>query len=121
MAARFSLASLSCFAETLKMNLIPIYRWNGKYYGFIREGFLFDASGNYVGWLDAGNEIYRSDGTFLGELFDDNYVLGRVAGLRRIRKIPRIPPIRSIPPIPRIDRIGRLPVVGWCDALDEFI
>jgi hypothetical protein len=80
---------------------------------------LFDDNGNYLGWVEEG-KVWRSDGTFLGEIVEDNYILRRKTMIPPIPKIPKIPPILPIPPIPSIDRIGKIPKIGWVDALDEF-
>lgn len=51
-----------------------IYRWNGKYFGYIWQDRLFDKDGNYVAWVD-GDEVWKKDGTYLGDLVDEVYVL----------------------------------------------
>ena len=63
------------------MSVRPIYRWSGQYFGFIKNELFYDSYGNYLGWLDKKNEVYRSNGDFLGELVDDCYVLRKVAAL----------------------------------------
>jgi hypothetical protein len=54
----------------------PIFRWNGEHFGFIHRWRLFDSRSYYLGWVDEG-EVWRRDGTFLGELVDGCYVLRR--------------------------------------------
>jgi hypothetical protein len=59
-----------------------VYRWYGEYFGFIWMDRLFDKSGNYVAWID-GKEVWKKDGTYLGELVENRYVL------RATKKEPR--------------------------------
>ena len=47
----------------------PIFRWNGEHFGFIHRWRLFDSRSYYLGWVDEG-EVWRRDGTFLGDLVD---------------------------------------------------
>ena len=102
------------------MEEVPIYRWNGKYFGFICRGYFFDAKGNYLGWVDEDNKVWRSNGEFLGEIVDKNYILRRIDMISPLSKIPKIPPISPIPPIPKPNRIGRAAIPGWEDALDDY-
>lgn len=95
-----------------------IYRWNGEYFGFIRGDRLFDADGNYIGWLTEDGRVWTVDGSFLGELVDGEYVLRRLAMVPPVPRIPQIPPIPPIPLVPRVDRTGRVPRSGWVDVLD---
>jgi hypothetical protein len=52
----------------------PIFRWNGERFGFVHRWRLFDSQSYYLGWVDEG-EVWRRDGTYLGELVDGCYVL----------------------------------------------
>jgi hypothetical protein len=54
----------------------PIFRWNGEYFGFVHRWRLFDSRSYYLGWVDE-DEVWRRDGTYLGELVDGCYVLRR--------------------------------------------
>jgi len=63
---------------------------------------------------------WRADGSFLGEIVDNNYIMRRENMVEPLPKIPKIPPIHPIPPISRIDKIGRIPRIGWKDVLDEY-
>ncbi len=98
----------------------PIYKWSGQYWGFIYNGKLFDANSNYKGWIDDRNQFWDSNGKYLGELIQDNYILRKENKTEPIPKIPKIPPIPPIPPIPKIDRIGKIPKIGWKDPLDKI-
>jgi len=101
-------------------NNIPIFRWSGEYFGFIHNGYFFDADGNYLGWIEDDGSVWNQDGTYLGELTEGNYILRNTMKIEPIPKIPKIPPIPPIPPIPEIDRIGKIGKLGWKDALNIF-
>jgi hypothetical protein len=99
----------------------PIFRWNGEHFGFIHRWRLFDSRSYYLGWVDEG-EVWRRDGTYLGELVDGCYVLRR-----RRNAAPRSPrvPIDPPPPPPLAPpswapKPFKKSRAGWEDALDEF-
>jgi len=96
----------------------PIFRYNGEYFGFVHAWRLFDSRGYYLGWVDEA-EVWRGDGTFLGELVDGCYVLRR-KGVVRTPRVPPDPPSPPVPPSPWAPRPFRQPRAGWEDALDEF-
>jgi len=98
----------------------PIFRWSGEYFGFLYNGRFFDADANYLGWIEDDGSIWNEDGSYLGELNEENYILRNSMKIEPISKIPKIPPIPPIPPIPKIDKIGKIGRIGWDDALDRF-
>ena len=69
--------------------------------------------------VDEG-EVWRRDGTFLGELVDGCYVLRRREAALRIPRVPIDPPSPPAPPSPWAPRPFRKPRAGWEDALEEF-
>lgn len=95
-----------------------IFKSNGHYLGFIKNGFLFNPNGIYLGWLD-GKFIWDKKGFFRGILINlegKNYIL--------LEKFSMLPPSRSpkivenivpLVPQPSIKRIS-LPV----DMIDGF-
>ena len=98
----------------------PIFRWNGEHFGFIHRWRLFDSRSYYLGWVDEG-EVWRRDGTYLGELVDGCYVLRRRDATPRSPRVPIEPPSsRPAPPSSWAPRPFRNPRAGWEDALDEF-
>jgi hypothetical protein len=99
---------------------IPIYRWNGQYFGFISNGSFFDARGTYLGWVDPDNRVWRADGTFLGEKVDDNYMLKCTSMAEPVSTVARVSPVAPVPPVPSVDRIAQVPRAGWKDALEEY-
>ena len=98
----------------------PIFRWNGEHFGFIYRWRLFDSRSYYLGWVDEG-EVWRRDGTYLGELVDGCYVLRRRNAAPRSPRAPIDPP--SPPPLAPPSWASKpfnKPRAGWEDALDEF-
>lgn len=98
----------------------PIYRWRGQYFGFISNERLFDASSHYLGWIESDGRVWRKNGTFMGEIVDQNYILRRTTmatpAIRAIRAIPATPAVRAI----RATRAARAIRASYVDALDEF-
>ena len=96
-----------------------IYRWNGKYFGFIWQNKLWDKNDNYVGWVD-GKEVWSKDGSYLGDLVDDMYVL-RPTRIERRSCEPLCEPSEK-PEKPNIcsNREPREARKDYVDALDDF-
>jgi hypothetical protein len=99
---------------------VPIYKWSGNYWGFIYNNRIFDKDSNYKGWIDDEKRAWNSDGVYIGEIVNENYILRRNSKMQPMNKIPKIPPIPPIPPIPKIDRIGKIGKMGWTDVLDKL-
>jgi hypothetical protein len=97
----------------------PIYRWNGRYFGFILKGYLFDARSSYVGWVE-GNNVWTRDGRYLGELVDENYVLRRSGMATPARRALKAAPATPATPARRANRGARAQRGGWEDALEEL-
>jgi hypothetical protein len=99
---------------------IPIYRWSGEYFGFIHKNNFFDATSNYLGWLDDDGCVWRSNGAFLGRLVDGNYILKLNSSIDPTPK--PIPPLPSspVPPFPEPNRVWRILPFDSRDALDCF-
>ena len=101
------------------MSIIPIFRWSGKYFGFISNNYFFDSSGNCLGWLDK-DRVWCSDGKFFGEIVKSNYILKRTAIAEPAPRAPVTPPAPVVPPVDLMDRVGLVEMVGWEDALDRY-
>jgi hypothetical protein len=100
--------------------MTPIYRWSGEYFGFLSGGNLFDASCRYLGWAAADGEVWRKDGSLLGEIVEDNYILRNTMTVAR--PLQPIRPIPVIPPTPArwAIRTARALRTAYVDALAEF-
>lgn len=97
----------------------PIYRWSGEYFGFIYNDRLFDKYSKYLGWLDSG-EVYRSNGTYLGAIVDENYILRRTTMATKATRATRATPATPATPAARSNRAGRSNRSGYIDALNEY-
>jgi hypothetical protein len=96
-----------------------IYRWNGDYFGFIYNDRLFNKHSIYLGWVD-GTEVWRTNGTFLGEIIDNDYILRRTyMAARSLRAIKATPATPAIPAM-KANRAAKAIPSGYIDALDEF-
>jgi hypothetical protein len=81
---------------------------------------LFDEDSNYVAWID-DIEVWKKDGTYLGDLFENTYIL-------RPTKIENRPPCKpkksptDQPTKPQLcpTREPREARKNYVDALDEF-
>ncbi|WP_442909030.1 4-fold beta flower protein [Halopseudomonas sp.] len=98
----------------------PIYRWNGQYFGFITNGRLFNASSQYVAWITEDGRVWRKNGTFLGEIESENYVLRRVSMASPAARATRAAPATPATPSRRANRAARASRAGRVDALEEF-
>lgn len=94
----------------------PIYRWNGEYFGFLYNGRLFDKYSTYLGWIDE-NEVWKKDGTYIGEIIDGNYILRRTSIVTRVRRA-----IRATPATPTLkaNRAAFAIRSTYVDTLDDF-
>ncbi len=74
-----------------------IFTMGREYWGFLSDGHLFDAEGNYRGWLEK-KRVFTPDGRFLGRLRRGHFIVAR-------RNEPKKPqrsrqPQPPTPPIP---------------------
>ena len=99
------------------MDTVFIFRWEGEYYGFLCQGRLYDRQGMYQGWLDSKRQVWRWDGSHLGELKHENYILRNLHRPEADPKFPKPYPHPPLPPEPRKNRPPKPPLTGWADAL----
>ena len=95
----------------------PIYRWNGKYFGFMSNGYLLDAAGTYRGWIDGNGTVWQANGKFLGDLVGGEYVLLQHSMKRESQPKRLSPSPVMLPPRPE-DKPARSPRAGYVDGLD---
>lgn len=90
--------------EKTKMdNTIYIYKTNGFYLGFIRNGFLFSGQGVYMGWVE-GNFVWDSKGRFRGIITEINghkYIILNRLSISPVARPPKLPQNQEIPPNPQ--------------------
>jgi hypothetical protein len=95
-----------------------MFRWSGLYVGFLANGCLFDANGLYLGWQDEAGRIWNRNGTYMGEVVDEHYVMHRQGFAVPVPRPPRVPPVNPELPIAPANRAPRAPLPGWADSLD---
>jgi len=100
--------------------MTPIYRWNGEYFGFVKSGCLFNAASQYLGWVTEDERVWRKDGTFLGEIEDENYIMRRTYMATPATRATRATPATPATPARRANRAARASRAGRIDALNEF-
>lgn len=101
--------------------MTPLYTWAGQYCAFIRNGRIFDRHSAYLGWVTEDGRAWRRDGSFLGELVDENYILRRTSMAIPGRRAARATPARPATPVARANRAGRASRAGCVDALEEIL
>ena len=97
-----------------------IYRWNGRYFGFIRNDRFFAADSTYIGWMDDDGRVWESDGNFLGEIVNDDYILRRTSMATPARRAVKARPAKPATPSRPANRAGKVGRAGSVDALDKF-
>ena len=94
----------------------PIFRVSGEYFGFIRGNNLFNLSNVFIGRISK-NEIWKQNGQYLGEIFEESYILRQIEITKENKKpfvypilneLPQIAPARVLKTIPN----------GFIDALE---
>lgn len=90
----------------------PIYKWSGNYWGFVYNGRLFDKNANYSGWINDQGRAWSKDGSYLGEIVQENYILRNASRVELVNRAAKVAPVSPIPPIPKINRIGKIGKVG---------
>jgi hypothetical protein len=79
--------------------------------------WLFGADGRYLGWGDPDGQVWQRDGTYLGRMEEDGYVLRDLRRAPPVRRTPPVPPLPAAPPTPSGSRLARPPRPGWADGL----
>lgn len=95
---------------------VPLFRWDGQYWGFVADEGLYDRYGRHVGWVQGVN-VYERSGRFMGELRFGQYVLRDLLRAEPIHRAPRPAVPYPTPPAPAPDRDTRPPIADWRDAL----
>jgi hypothetical protein len=98
---------------------ISIFRLSGAYVGVLTgDGWFFDAEGRYLGWYDEKQQVWNRDGSFLGEIVNQHYILKRENDWRKnLKMTPKVPPVRPDLPSSPPGRLAVNPEPGWNDAL----
>ncbi len=95
---------------------VPLFRWEGQYWGFVADDALYDRFGRHVGWVEGVN-VYERSGRFMGELRYTHYVLRDLLRADPIHRSPRAAVPYPTPPAPPPERDARPVITDWRDAL----
>ncbi len=79
--------------------IIPIYASNGEVDAFLAFPYLFNRSGEWIGWVTPQREVYSVMGNYVGFLTDDPRIVRKRSdnALRPRRKPPQSPGRINIP------------------------
>jgi hypothetical protein len=80
--------------------LIPVYTSKGDAEAFLAYPYLFNRSGDWVGWVTPKKEVYSVLGYYVGMLTADPRILRKRATstLKPRLQPPPVPPARIYPP-----------------------
>jgi hypothetical protein len=82
-----------------KPSVIPIYTSRGDVAAYLVYPYLYNRSGEWIGWVTASRDVYSVLGHYVGTLSDDPRILRkRVTGVLKPRLAPPPPPGKMIPP-----------------------
>jgi len=79
--------------------LIPLYTSKGDVEAFLAYPYLFNRTGDWIGFITPQREIYSVLGFYVGYLMDDKRIIGRrVTNTLKPRLKPPRPPGKIYPP-----------------------
>jgi len=82
-----------------KISIIPVYTSRGDTGAFLQYPYLFNRSGEWIGFVTPKREVYSVLGDYVGTLTDDPRILSkRATSTFRARLQPPPPPGRIAPP-----------------------
>jgi hypothetical protein len=100
--------------------MIKIFYWNGKYFGFIKNGNLFSSTSEYLGWIDNDGTVWNKNGHYVGEQVEENYILRKTNKIKPMSRMPKMTPMSPMSPMSPMNKMGKMGRMGWIDALDDF-
>ncbi len=101
------------------MTVRYIFNTNGQYVGFIQNDNLFSPDVEWLGFVRNGADVYSKDGSYMGQLLNDDRI-ARNTAISPMSVIPPFPPFapfRPFAPFPRL-RKASLPW-GWKDVFAD--
>jgi len=79
--------------------LIPLYTSKGDVEAFLAYPYIYNRTGDWIGFITPEREIYSVLGNYVGYLTDDKRILGkRVTNTLKPRLTPPPPPSKIYPP-----------------------
>jgi hypothetical protein len=103
-------------------HLIPIYTTQGDAEAFLAYPYIYNRTGEWIGWVKPDREVYSVHGHYVGWLSDDPRILRkRSSGYLKPRLTPppaptvKVRPPAHVPLPPMMAEIA----IGTFDVLDE--
>lgn len=95
--------------------IIPIYSSRGEVEAFLVFPYLFNRSGEWIGWVTAQREVYSVMGAYVGFLTDDPRIVRKRsdAGLR--------PRVKVAPPPGRLNTPATIPLAPLMSDLTHSL
>lgn len=100
--------------------LVPIYTSKGDVGAFLSDPYIFDRTGEWIGWVTPDRQVYSVHGQHVGWLTADPRILRKVSADFLSRQTP--PPIPQRLLVPAIVPLAPLMpelTYGVIDVLDE--
>ena len=100
--------------------IVPIYTTRGDPEAFLSFPYLFNRSGEWIGFITSNRDVYSVLGYFVGQLTDDPRIIRKLSADSKPRLKPPSPPasIRISPTIPLPKMMSEL-THGMIDILQE--
>lgn len=101
--------------------IIPIYASNGEAEAFLVFPYLFNRSGEWIGWVTPKREVYSVMGIFVGSLSNDARILRKRSedeNRPRVQPPPKPRKIAPPPNVPLAPMMSDLPL-SLIDVLQE--
>ena len=102
------------------MNVRYIFNSDGTYVAFLQEENLFSPDTKWLGFVRNGTDAYKRDGSYMGQLLNDDRIARKKTGTASFPVSPPLPPFtpyRPFAPFPRL-RMSPLPW-GWEDVFEH--
>ena len=98
----------------------PIYTTNGDWSALMVSPYIFNTTGEWIGWVSSENEVYDINGSYVGWLTDEGRILRkRSANKMEKRQSPEAPEtLRAPGTIPLPPMMRELPY-GVIDVLED--
>jgi hypothetical protein len=95
-----------------QQRIIPLYASNGEPDAFLAFPYLFNRSGEWIGWVTPKREVYSVMGNYVGYLTDDRRITRKRAeneSRTRIQPPPKPGKIATPSTVPLAPLMGDLP------------
>jgi hypothetical protein len=107
---------------TGKGNPIPLYKSSGDTAGFLNYPYIYNSSGDWIGWVTKDKGVYSVYGEYVGWLSDDRRILRRRAENYQLPPLdpPQVPPRFSPPALVPLAPLMAELKYETVDVLDEM-